>query len=180
VVGYEDGFAALVEDFEGFDDDAVCGPLRIFAQLFDRDADMDGVVEEDGLDEAETIVAIAHGAGIDGSGCHADCDAEDQSSMGHALAEGLGAAPLGVHVMRIEVAGLARMQDYIGFCDGSADGFAACAGDKVFEKHFGCHGGSLATRRGFRSSEYARSIIPEQTYHPDRMMRVVQYHHRDD
>ena len=35
MVGYEDRFAALVEDFEGLDDDAMHGSLRVFVQLFD-------------------------------------------------------------------------------------------------------------------------------------------------
>jgi len=162
MLGDEDGFIALVDYVESFDDDTVRGALGVFAELFDGDVDANGVVEEHGFHETEAVVAVTHGAGIDGASGHADGYAEDEGAVGDALAEGLGLAPLGIHVMRVEVTGLAGVEDDVGFSDGAADGLAGVSCCKVFEEGFDGHP---------MLHSVARNCIFDillQTYHPDR------------
>jgi hypothetical protein len=57
----------------------------------------------------------------------------------HAPPKRLFAAPLGVHVVRKKIAGLAGVQDDIGFGDGTAAGLTACVDDVILEELFADH-----------------------------------------
>src|ERR1022692_5330944 len=91
------------------------------------------IANENGLDEAQAVIAVGTGYRIHISGCHADGDAEDQCAVRDPLAKRLALAPFGIHVVRVEIAGLARVDDDVGFRDGPAEGFAKRAGLIVFE-----------------------------------------------
>jgi len=124
----------LVDDFEQFDDDAVARASRMIALLLDRRFGPDGVADEYRLDEAQAIVAGGHGARIDVRRRHADADAEDERAMRHATLEVLRRAPLGVHVMGKEVAGLAGVGDDVGFGDRAPQRLARFVGGEILEK----------------------------------------------
>ena len=115
------GLLALIENFQALNDEthirSFVGPL-----FGDGDLAANGVADEDGFDEAEPIVPVGKGEGVDVPRSHADGDAEDKRAVGDALTEILGFAPLGVHVMGIEVAGLPGVEDDVGLGDGAAQG----------------------------------------------------------
>lgn len=141
VVADEDGFSVLVFHSQPLVDDAMSGAFVV--PLFDNfDVAGDGVADKDRLDEAQTVVAVGHGAGVDIGGSHADPDAEDEGTVGDSLAEGLGGAPLGVHVVGVEIASLSAVEDNVGFGDGATGGASAFADDVVFKGAFvhGCTG----------------------------------------
>ena len=101
----------LIGHFEQFDDDAVVRAARMVALLRDRRLGPDGVADEHRLDEAQAIVTGGYRAGIDVRRRHPDADAEDECAVRHAPFEVLRRAPLGVHVVGKEVAGLAGVGD---------------------------------------------------------------------
>src|SRR5215204_2080374 len=92
------------------------GPL-VLPFLGDRHPRRDRVANEDGFDESQPVIAVREGDRIDGARGHADGDAEYQGTVGDPLPELLGLAPLRVHVVRVEVAGLPSVQHDVGFGD---------------------------------------------------------------
>jgi hypothetical protein len=108
------GLVALIDHLDALDHDAVIGALGVVALVFDGDPDVNRIADEDGLDEAQTVVAVGESQRINGTGRHADADAEDQRAMGDALPEVLRLTPLCIHVMGIKIAGLPRMEHNIG------------------------------------------------------------------
>src|SRR5277367_1122828 len=99
----EHGLAALICDLQCFYDDSVSGAFGVVTFLFDGDRSANCVADEDRLDESQSVVAIAHSLRIDYTSCKANANREDERAMRHPLTEGLGTAPLGVHVMGKEV-----------------------------------------------------------------------------
>ena len=75
------------------------------------------VIDEDWVDEADPVVPVAHGPWVDHVRGHADSHGKHEGAVSHPLAEGLGGAPLPVHMVRVEVARLASVQHYIRLCD---------------------------------------------------------------
>jgi hypothetical protein len=54
--------------------------------------------------------------------------------VGYAAAEVLGATPLLVHVVRVEIAGLSGVQHDVGFCDGTPERLTDIAGFVVLKE----------------------------------------------
>src|SRR5215203_1769214 len=130
---HEDGFVALVDDFALFVNKTVLRALRIFLLILYRDGDAYRVADEDRLDETQSIVAVTEGYRIDFAGCHAYSDGEYQRPMGHALAEGLGLYPLGVHVVRVEVSGVTGVDHDVGLGNRAPGGHTCFTELVVFE-----------------------------------------------
>ncbi len=133
VFAREDGFATLIEGLAGFNHDSVRGPFRVESFLLDRHNDVDRISDKHRLNETEAVVAIGHSPRIDGVRRESDGDAENQSAVRHALAKWLRAAPFGVHVVGVEIAGLAGVNDNIGLGDRPAARLAALI-DRVILK----------------------------------------------
>src|SRR3546814_15208564 len=68
-------------------------------------------------DEAQPVVTIRHGVRVDRGRGQADADREDHRAVRDALADILRRAPDGIHMMREEIAGMAGVNDEIGFGD---------------------------------------------------------------
>ena len=156
----QDDFAALVGHLAKFYDHAVAGRFRTVFPLLDGDGDVNGVADEDGADEAEAVVTVGEGFGVDMAGGHADCHAEDEGPVGDTLAEGLRAAPLGIHVVRVKVAGLACVDHDVGFGDGAAERLPHSAECVVFKVKRFDH--SVFPRRSCASASSASSgrLVP--------------------
>jgi hypothetical protein len=82
---------------------------------------MQCVPNEYRFDKSKAVIAVAEGFWIDLSRGHPGRYAENERAMSDALTKWLCFAPLGVHMVRIEVAGLASMKYDIRLCDGSAE-----------------------------------------------------------
>jgi hypothetical protein len=65
--------------------------------------------------------------------CHSHANAKDQGSVGQTLSERLSFAPFGIHMMRVEVAGLTGVHHDVGLGDGAAASFPVCAGFVIFK-----------------------------------------------
>lgn len=115
-------FASLVEDPGCLDYDSIVWSFGIVPFLLDRDVDMQGITDEYGAHKTQSVVSVGHRVGIDDPRGHSDPDAEDEGAVCDTSAKGLGAAPFFVHVVGIEVARVAGVQNNVGFCDRAAAG----------------------------------------------------------
>src|SRR5690242_19869998 len=111
----------LVEHLDLLGHYPALGTLGEIALIGDCGADADGIADKDRPDEAQPIIAIRHRARINRPGGHADRYAEDQRAVRDPLAEILRLAPLGVHMMREEIAGPPGMYHDVGLGDRAAE-----------------------------------------------------------
>src|SRR4051812_1251488 len=118
--GREHGLAALVERFHELDHHALSGTLWVVPMLLHGATRPQGVADEYGFDEAQPIIAVGKCLKVDLARSLAHRDAEHERAVRDALLEILRLAPLGVHVVRIEIAGLARVQDNVGLGYGAS------------------------------------------------------------
>lgn len=140
VLAIHHDFAALIENFAGFDDTTVSGPLGLFVFFLDGDASVNGVADEDRLGKAEALVAVGEGDRINLRGGEADTDCESHGAVGDTAAEWSGAGKFLVDVMREKIAAMTGMNDDIGFSDGAAGGFALGANDVLLKVFRFIHG----------------------------------------
>ena len=139
VVANQHGFASLIRHLASFDHHAVSRAPRIFSLFGNCHFHVERVADVDRFDEPEPVVPIRHGAWVHDLGGHTHRNAEDEGSVRNAVAEGLSPAPFFVHVVRVEVAGLAGVDHDVGFRDGPPGGDTGVAGLVVLKKLFGYH-----------------------------------------
>src|ERR1700746_1740211 len=118
---------------------------------------MNRVVKKDRAYKPQAIVSVTHRARIDRARRHSHSYREDQRAVRHPLFERLGVTPLRVHMMRVEVASLSRMQHNIGFSNGAARRLASRAGHIILEKYLTSHGSP------FHLAEFSHVDITPQT-----------------
>lgn len=120
MVSDHNGFALLVNDVEMLGHNALVGMLLMVFLIANGDYRMDGVADIDRFDKAQVVVAIRESDGIDKRGSKANSHAEGQRAVGDALTEVVLLAPIGVYVVRKEVARLAGVNHDVGLGDGLA------------------------------------------------------------
>ena len=105
--------AVLVDDFEQVNQHPVGGPPGIIALVFDRETDMDRIANKNRADKTNAVVAIRKRDWIDLRGRHSGTNAENQRTVGNALAKLIALGPLGVNMMWEKVSGLSGMGDNV-------------------------------------------------------------------
>lgn len=115
----QDDFIPLIERFEQFGDEAVSTSL-VRTRLLYSDPNTNRIPDHDRLDEAKPVIAVRERLGIHFTRGQSHGDAEDERAVSDALSERLGFAPLGVHMMWIEIARLPGVRDDVGFSDGAS------------------------------------------------------------
>jgi len=95
--------AVLVRCLTDLDLPAMAGPLGVVGLAPDRHPGADRVAGKDRCRKAQPFVAVGHGARIDLGRRQTDADGEGHGAVRDALAEGLGAAELGIHVVGEEI-----------------------------------------------------------------------------
>src|SRR5829696_7158142 len=119
---YQHGFIALIDNFALFVDETVVRAFRIFSLIRYRSGNVYCVADEDRFDKPQPVVSVAEGDRVDDLGGHSYGDRKDQGAMGDALTEGLSLDPLRIHVVRVEVPRLARMEYNVRLGDRAPDG----------------------------------------------------------
>jgi hypothetical protein len=127
VLADQNGLLFLIADLYPFHDDAMFRPLRIFAFLVNGSCHINRVAQENRQDETHVVVAIRHRARIDIARGHSNGDTQNQRAVRDSPPERLCPAPRFIHMMRVEIAGLPGMQNYIRFGNGSAAGSSLIA-----------------------------------------------------
>ena len=120
VVCNHNGFALLVNDVEMLGHDALVGMLLMVFLIANGDYRMNGVADIDRFDKAQVVIAIREGNGVDKRGGEANAHAECQRAVGDTLTKVVLLAPIGVYVVRKEVARLAGVNHDVGLGDGLA------------------------------------------------------------
>lgn len=133
MITYHDQYVILIEYFYVFH---YFSETRFFIQCSFgyRDFTANGVADKHRLYKTQPVIALGEGFGINLRGRLADGYTEDKGAMSDPLLKGLGLTPLGVHMVRKEVACLARVHNDIRFGNGPAQTDPAVAYLIVFVK----------------------------------------------
>src|SRR5262245_15651037 len=110
---YQDSLITLIDNFTFLDYKTMINALRIIPFISNYHHNMDSVSNEDRLEKTQTIVAIRERQFIDNASRHTDSNAKDQSTVSDTLAKFLRLTPLRIHMVRIKVSSLPRMQHNI-------------------------------------------------------------------
>src|SRR5215471_8247829 len=124
----------LVANLDCFDNNAMIGPLRIFALFADCCSNVDRVTDKDGADKTHAIISIGHRMRVDIVRCHSHGNAEDERAVSNPSPKRLRIAPSFIHMMRMEIASLAGMKNDIGFSNGATGRNALIAHFVLFKK----------------------------------------------
>ena len=129
----KDDLFFLIEDFYLFNHVAVIRLFGVIPFFSDSGFDGDGVADVDGANEADAIVAVGEGNGVDDVGGHTNGDTENKRTMGDAALEFLGFDPFLVHMVGKKVACLPCVQHDIGFSNSATECFAAFSNFVLFK-----------------------------------------------
>lgn len=130
---YQYQFIFLVGYLAALNHNSMTWSFRDVALLFDRNGDPNRVADKHWPDKSQPVIAIGNRVGIHDARSKADPDAEDERSVRDAPSERLRPAPFLVHVVWIEVSGLAGMKDDVGFGNGAARRVSLRSHSVVFE-----------------------------------------------
>src|SRR6185312_855047 len=123
--------------------------------------------DEHRLREAQPLIAIGEGEGINFPRRQADADGEGHRAMRDPLAERARPHRLRIHVVREEVPGMAGMDDEVGFRDGAPIGLARLADRIVLEMPRSFHQ-RLASNSRLRSAMMLAALARALRHSPNR------------
>src|SRR5689334_3693440 len=85
--------------------------------VFDSNRNINSIADKNGFGKTKPFISIGHRNFVYHVGSKTNCNGKDECAMSHSLFKWLGLAPLFIHMMWEKIAGLASMNDNIGFSD---------------------------------------------------------------
>lgn len=117
----QNGFPVLIHNQRRLDYSAVFLAFWVWVFVLDLHFGVDGVTYVNRPEKTKLVVTEAEGNGIYNRRGQSDTDGKNHRTVGNTLAECLGFAPLGVHVVRKEVTTVPGMRNNISFGNGATE-----------------------------------------------------------